>query len=169
MKVFKKYVSPMNFFLFVWLFWSILSGSYSPQQQSDYTQSNSGSVTFIKNKPSGSDSVSYYNKSGRIYQRMKEWTDTITPTIASGQTVDISSAGFTKILSIQACSIRNTTTVTSVPNVAIKSYSTTSVSLNIIEGNGSVITLLGSGVLLGASNQFANTSGLTVFIKVDGY
>lgn len=127
------------------------------------------SPDYIKNKPSLSDSTEYYNSGGRVSQKMKVWCDTFTPSTGNGHSVSISSAGFANIVSVNAIAIKNTGTSTSVPNVAIKSYSTTSVTLNIIEGNASLVNLLGSNVLLGPSTAFANTSGLKVCVTVTGY
>lgn len=115
------------------------------------------------------DSVIFYNAAGRVNQRMKVWSDVVTPSTANGYSVDISSAGFGTVVYVNAIPIRNTSTTTSVPNCAVKSISTTAIVFNIVEGNSSLVTLLGSGVLLGVSNQFANTSGLTLFVQVYGF
>lgn len=115
------------------------------------------------------DSVQFFNSAGRVNQRIKVWSDVVTPSTANGYSVDISSASFGTVLYVNAIPIRNTATTTSVPNCAIKSISTTAVVFNIVEGNSSIVSILGSGVLLGVSNQFANTSGLTLYVQVYGY
>jgi hypothetical protein len=115
------------------------------------------------------DSVVFYNTAGRVNQRLKVWSDVVTPSTANGYSVDISSAGFATVLYANAMPIRNTATTTSVPNCAVKSITTTAVVFNIVEGNSSLVSLLGSGVLLGVSNQFANTTGLTLYVQVYGY
>lgn len=93
---------------------------------------------------------------------------TVTPSTGNGHSVDITSCGFSNILSVNAIAVKNTSTATSVPNVAIKSVSTTAIVLNIIEGNSSLVTLLGSGVLLGVATLFANVTGLTIYLTIEG-
>lgn len=132
-----------------------------------------GDYSTLTNKPAiptmFPDSVKYYNASGPINQKMKVWVGRVAITSAQGQTIDISSAGFNNIVSIQALAERNTTTATSVPNPAVKSYSNTSVSFNIIEGSTSLVTLLTIPVLGGPPYVFANTTGLFLHVIVTGY
>lgn len=108
-----------------------------------------------------------FNGSGQI-SITKRWMGVITPNTGNGYSVDISSAGFSNVMSVNAIAAKNTATTTSVPNISVKSYTTTAVVLNIIEGNSSLVSILGSGVLLGVSTQFANVSGLTVWVIVEG-
>lgn len=98
----------------------------------------------------------------------KIWSDVITPSTGDGAVISISSAGFTNIISVTAVGAKNTGTVTSSPNVSIKSFTTTSVILNITEGSTNIVNLLATSLLSGAPTVFANTSGLTVHITVYG-
>lgn len=128
------------------------------------TQSIASSRTF--NIP---DSILFYNSGGRVNKIVKIFADTITVSSSNGFNVDVSAAGFTKVLSASAVAVKNTATATSVPNVGIKSISNTALTLNFTEGNSSVVTLLGSSVLLGPSTSFASTTGLSVYVLVVGY
>lgn len=111
------------------------------------------------------DSVTYYNASGKINQKIKVWSDSVTISNANGQTVDISSAGFTKIINIQALALKNSTTA---PNVAIKGYTLSQVTLNVKEENLATVTLLGINVLSGSPLVFASGS-IKAFVQVTGY
>lgn len=113
--------------------------------------------------------VSFYTRNGKINRLIKVFSDTITPSTANGYSLDISSAGFNTVLSVNAIAVRNTATSTSVANVGVKTMSTTSIVFNSTEGNSSLINILGSNVLLGPSTAFAATSGLQLSVVVIGY
>lgn len=112
-----------------------------------------------------------YNDSGLIAPATKIWSATVSPSTSNGYSIDISSSGFTTVLpgGISIVATRNTSTVTSVPNVAIKTISTTAVVVNITEANPNTTTILGIPVLSGAPNVFANTTGLSLEVTVKGY
>ena len=93
------------------------------------------------------------------------YADTITPTTGNGFSIDISAAGFSTIPRVQVLPMRNTATVTSVPNVAVKSISTTTIVVNITEGNPNTVNILGSIVTLGAPTQFVATPS-TILLNV---
>lgn len=112
--------------------------------------------------------INYYNAAGALSPSVKRWIAVVTPSTSTGLSIDISSAGFTTVLNAQVIAVRNTTTATSSPNVSIKSVSTTALVVNITEGNAAQVTILGSSVLLGAATVFAATSGLTLYVCVDG-
>lgn len=116
-----------------------------------------------------SDSVSFYSLSGRRSVNMKILVDTVSVTSSNGFTINYSAAGFSAIASISITPIKNTNTATSVPNVAIRNYSNTSVDLNFTEGNPNTVNVLGSLVGLGVSTAFASTTGLKVAIFAIGY
>lgn len=115
------------------------------------------------------DPVRFYNKSGAVNKVMRIFVDSFAVSNANGGSLDISAAGFNTVVSISATAYKNTATATSVANVGIKSYTTTAVVLNMTEGNGSLINVLGNNVLLGASTAFASTTNLFVHITVIGY
>lgn len=113
------------------------------------------------------DSVVYYNSSGRITQLIKHWTDSVAPTLANGFNVDISSAGFTKILNVQVTAVRSTTAAISVPIVGLNGYTITQVSLNIIQSNNALLS--GLGILVPGLIFLTTLVGTKVFIDVTGY
>lgn len=114
-----------------------------------------------------SDSVQYYDSNGRVRRIQKEWTGIITPSTASGATIDISSAGFGSITNIQIQAAANTASATSVPLVSLKSYTTTQVTVNIVMSNNSTIANLLQpiiGLIFPSS-----VTGITLHVLVKGY
>lgn len=110
----------------------------------------------------------YYNLSSTVTAINKELNAIITPTASSSYTINISSAGFSTISSISLIAAKSSTLATSCPNVSISSYNTSQIVVNVTEGNPTTVNILGSLVLLGAANVFANTSGLTLHLCVKG-
>ena len=110
--------------------------------------------------------IQRYNGSGLITSVCKEWYGIITPSSSSGQTVDISSAGFSAIHSIQVSAANNTGSATSVPLVGIKSYTTSQITLNIVSSNNNTIASLLSpiiGLIFPSS-----VAGYTIHVVVKG-
>ncbi len=87
---------------------------------------------------------------------------------SSGLSIDISSASFTIILGYQIIAIRNTGTLTSCPNISIKTVSTAAIVVNITEANSSLVSVLGFSVLQGVPVILANASGLSIMAVVWG-
>jgi len=137
------------------------------------TTTGTGSPTYnnttgVVNIPNNSNvQPQFYTSSGMVSQQIKVWNGIVTPSTGSGQTVDISSAGFSTILNVQAQVESNTASATSVPLVSIKSYTTTSVVTNIIVSNNSTIGSLLSPIvgLLFATNL----TGYKLHVQVTGY
>jgi len=118
-----------------------------------------------------SNAIGFVKRYG-IYstKRLKEWDTLCTPSSANGFSVSFSHVGFTVAPSVFILTERNTNTSTLVPNVSVQTKSTTGATFNITEGNSSLVTLLGSGVLLGVSTGFvAVPSALTLHIYARGY
>lgn len=106
----------------------------------------SGSYNDLTNKPT---LVTQY---GTTYT--KEYNSKASTTDSSNEyTFNISSAGFSSIVSIQATGFYNGTNVASQPLISVKSYSTSSVTLIIAESAN-------TNVLLGGTIE-----GLTSFLK----
>lgn len=109
----------------------------------------------------------------RVFRRSGEvelggtriFADTISCTTGNAMTIDISAAGFSTIPRVQILPMRNTATVTSVPNVAVKTISTTTIVVNVTEGNPNTVNILGSIVTLGAPTQFVATPS-TILLNV---
>lgn len=129
-----------------------------------------GVLSFLGFEKSNSYPV-FYDKNGQMTgNTVKLWGDTVVPTTANGQTIDISSAGFSVVKDIQITAQLNTATVGSMPLAMIKTYSTTSISVNILTQNSSVVSILGINVLSGLPLQFAaSTTGIILHVRVLGY
>lgn len=92
---------------------------------------------------------------GTIYT--KEWNGKATTGTGTNEyTFNISAAGFSSISNIQVSGYYNGATTTTAPLVAVKTYSTTSVTVVVAESAN-------TGVLLGG-----NIEGLTDFLKNNG-
>src|SRR6185503_3816813 len=111
--------------------------------------------------------IRMYGRGGIHNINPKIWCDTITITNSNGFSIDISSAGFTNIMTAEVIVLRNTATATSVPKVSIKSITTTALVINVIEGNPNTVNLLGSLVSLGVTESFA-ANGLLAYVMVCG-
>lgn len=112
----------------------------------------------------------FFNRSGEVHQQMRVFLDSFVCTTGNGMTIDISAAGFTTVKGVVASAEKNTSSATSCPKVEVKSQSTTSVVLNIYEGNATTVNILGSLVLLGASESFVSSpSTVTVHVMAVGY
>jgi hypothetical protein len=114
-------------------------------------------------------SVQFYNASGKVNQKVKIWSGNVSPSTSSGYSIDISSAGFSTILSVNVVAVRNTSSAAVSPNVSIKTKSTSAIVVNIVEDNPATVVILGINVLSGSPSVFASTSGLTLDVTVIGY
>lgn len=119
-------------------------------------------ATYLAEEPAN------FGSSGSIGSMTKRWIGTVSPNTSNGYSIDISSASFSVILNFCVIAIRNTATVTSVPQVAVKSVSTSALVVNIVEGNSTLTNILGVNVPLGLPLVFANVTGLTLQVMVEG-
>lgn len=92
--------------------------------------------------PKGFDAIEFYNRTGRVKVPSKMWLDTITITQSQAFTVDISSAGFTKIHSSTVSVDKNTTDPTLVPFADIKTIGTSSLEINLMQANPGIMFYL---------------------------
>lgn len=122
--------------------------------------------------PAAATKVKVINAAGTITDQ-KIWSDIITPSTGTGawQVIDISSAWFTAISSISIVAERNTANAYEAPNVAIKSYTNSAVTVNIINGSNasSFLSLLWLNVLTGSSTSLFPTiswSGIKLHVTV---
>lgn len=110
----------------------------------------------------------FYNGAGVISQSIKIWADSVSQPaapLASGQlSIDISSAGFTKILSIQATA-KGGADYTNAPLVTILGYSLTKINFILTDSRASTVVLL--SVLDGLEPSIVNTT--KIFVTVIGY
>lgn len=110
----------------------------------------------------------FYNSGGVVSQNIKIWADSVsqpaTP-LATGQlAVDISSAGFTKIMSITATA-KGGTDVTNAPLVSILGYSLTKINFILVESK--LTGVLIGGNVEGLEPSISNTT--KIFVTVVGY
>ncbi|HWV66942.1 hypothetical protein [Chitinophaga sp.] len=110
----------------------------------------------------------FYNGAGVISQSIKIWADSVsqpgTPLTSGQLSIDISSAGFTKILSIQATA-KGGADYTNAPLVTILGYSLTKINFILTESRASTVVLL--SILDGLEPSIANTT--KIFVTVIGY
>lgn len=107
--------------------------------------------------------IKFYNRGGLVSHQMKIWADTVTPSTANGYSVNISSAGFTTILSIQATVFQNSSTAATIPLISGKTFTNSAAVINIQTSNTGVIGLL-VGLIFAT-----NLAGMTVHLVVVGY
>lgn len=93
----------------------------------------------------------------------------VVPTIAMGFSIDISSYGFTSISNVAVVAERDTTDPMLVPNVGIKSKSTSAIVINITQGNNATVSILGINVLSGSPMVAATgLNTITLHLHVEG-
>lgn len=124
-------------------------------------------IVFVYAKPEYNPVVRYYTSSGIINQPTRVWDGVITPTTGAGQTVDISSAGFSSINSVSITPANNTSTVTSMPFVCIKSYTTSQITVNVLTSNNQTISILGANVTPVVTAT--TLTGMSFHVHVDGW
>lgn len=112
----------------------------------------------------------FFDKNGQCTNGIiKIYADTSMPSTGNGFSIDISSAGFSSVKSVDVTAQNNTASVASMPIVIIKSYSTTAIVVNILSQNNSTTTILGITVLSGSPLQtIASTSGVVLHVRVVG-
>ena len=138
---------------------SLWTDSSMSDVSDNFFPSNKAIVQFIDSAVNGCivKQPKLYNSSGLIpIAPFKIWTETITPSTGSGQVVDISSAGFSTILSVQLTATNNTNTISSMPFVSLQSYTSSQVTFNILTYN--------SGFIVPSS-----LTGVTIQVLVIGY
>lgn len=106
--------------------------------------------------------IMFFNSTGQIPKPGKIWMQTIPITTGNGQVVDISTAGFSSISTINITGINNTATVTSMPNCIVKSNTLTSLTFNTTVGNSAIVAILNGLVIP------SNTTGMSASIVVIG-
>lgn len=143
----------------------------APDQTVSLTAGQNTKITGSYPNFTVSDSLTtrIYNSSGLVNQAVRMWCDTVTPSTSNGYSINISSAGFTRVLAANVIAIRNTTTAATVPNAAIKTMSTTAITVNVVEDNPATISILGISVLSGLPSIFADVTGLKLAVTVTGY
>lgn len=115
--------------------------------------------------------VREFTDTGELQQPLitKAWSKLIDITTANGQTVDISSAGFTQIINYFVTTMRDVATAEQTADVKIKSVSLTQVVLNTTTPNIATVQILGINVMAGAPLIFpASTTGVKAYLRIEG-
>lgn len=121
------------------------------------------------NPPSNTTITMKGNAGGNNNDTIRILSLLVTPTVAMGFSIDISSYGFTSISNVQAIAERDTTVPMEVINVAVRSKSVNAIVLNLTQGNNAVVALLGINVLSGSPVIAANNlSNITIHLRVEG-
>lgn len=127
-----------------------------------------GNYNDLENLPATdtSNKILHYNESGRDTATIKVWNGIITPSVATGQTVDISSAGFSSITNIQ---LTEESTAGYTGGGTLKSEitarSNTTLTMNITKSNST----LSLGLLLGVAFIPATDLGdVRIHVEVKG-
>ena len=116
-----------------------------------------------------SNGVNFYDSTGAISAPTKVWEYIVTPTTASGFSINIGTASFSSIKTIQITPLKNTSTATSCPSVSLKTVSTSAIVVNLTESNPSTVTILGIAVLSGAPQIFASSvSDYKLYCRIEG-
>lgn len=113
----------------------------------------------------------YYNRYGvQMYpEGRKVFQDSFSVTNPNGFAVDLSKAAFDSVKAVYLTTSRNTNTATDVPRAEVRTLTNSMLTVNIVQGNGTTVNLLGSLVQLGTSNTFAtNPSDIRLFVTVIG-
>lgn len=115
----------------------------------------------------------FYDSTGEITNTyvsdLKVWLGTVVPTTGNGYVIDISSAGFSQIKTVTVLPMKNTANANDMPDVSVKSITNTALTVNIKNGNGAVVSILGINVLSGSPMVFSSdVSGISLYVRVTG-
>lgn len=124
-----------------------LAISQIPEQKPNMAEIWTDSLAYVENRPK------YFNASGPITPPTKIWSGVVTPNTGNGYAIDISSAGFESLTSVLITPFKFTSTPADVPRVAIKTYTTTAIIVNIVDSN---------------TAAFANLTNLYLSVEVKG-
>lgn len=116
--------------------------------------------------------IRYYDGTGEITNSyvsdLKVWMGTVQPTSATFP-IDISSAGFTQIKTVSIQPVKNTSDANAAPDVSIKSMTNSTITVNIKQGNGAVVSILGINVISGAPMVFSGSvADIQLIVRVTG-
>lgn len=115
--------------------------------------------------------IQFYSSAGVLDPNgMKVWCDSLTPSTAAGQSINISSAGFTSITTVQVIALQNTATADTSPQVSIKGISNTAITVNITQANTNLVSVLGLGLFLQGNGLVfsTNLSNIKLYVMVLG-
>lgn len=114
----------------------------------------------------------FFNTSGEIDNSggRKVWRDILTPTTGNGYVINISSAEFTSISSVNVLALKNTSTTTQIPTVSLKSVTNTAVTVNITQANTVALNAanVALGLNVGAMTFADNLNDIRLYVTVTG-
>lgn len=93
-------------------------------------------------QPEYNPMIKFYNLSGQVQTPRKILIDRVAITSATGQMINISSAGFSHITAAFPIGENNTTSIPGMPIVSVQVYSNTQLSINTTVGNTAVLAIL---------------------------
>lgn len=93
-------------------------------------------------QPEYNPMIKFYNLTQQIQTPRKMLFDRVAITQAAGQSIDISSAGFTNVTNVVLTGENNTTTIGNMPICIKQTTSTTAVTFNTVVGNTAVLAIL---------------------------
>lgn len=116
--------------------------------------------------------IRFFDNTGEIttsyVQDLKVWLGTVQPT-SSTFGIDISSAGFSQIKSVNIETVRNTADPNNVPDVSIKTMTNSMLTVNIRQPNTAVVSILGINVISGLPMVFpTSVSDIQLIVRVTG-
>jgi len=109
----------------------------------------------------------YFTTGSEITRRQPLQFDAILTPSTATQAIDYSNAGFATITSITITPENNTGTVTSMPLASIKTWSTTGCTVNILQSNSQVVSILGATV--SGLATATNLASMKLHIHVEGW
>lgn len=116
--------------------------------------------------------IRLFNRTGEIsLGETRIWSDTVICTNGNGFSVDISAGGFSSIRNVQVQALKNTSDSSAVPNVAVKTVSTSAVTFNVTRPNQSLVNvaLIGLVIQVGPIIRFTSSvDAVTLCIQVTG-
>lgn len=105
--------------------------------------------------------VRYFSRSGEMTRdNIRVFRDTITCNNGQGFAIDMSAAGFTLPPAITITPALNTVDSMEVPNVALKTLTSTTATVNVTQGNRAglvAVALIGLTVVSGPPQKFTRT------------
>ncbi|MCL9770430.1 hypothetical protein NAT47_08370 [Flavobacterium sp. HXWNR69] len=111
------------------------------------------------------NTVKSFNSSGAITNQIKKWYGTVTGSTADGQSINISSAGFTTILSVHISPVNNVNNEKGAI-AQVKSVSTTAIVVNMLQSKTTAVLLGGS---IDGLQFHSSPSSVTYYVEVTGY
>jgi len=109
----------------------------------------------------------FFTSTGEIVRKQPIYFDAIIVPTGAAQSIDYSNAGFASVVSITITPENNTSSVVTMPLASIKTWSTTACTVNILQSNSQVVSILGATV--SGLTAATNLTGMKLHIHVVGW